>query len=103
MGLERQFGARRDMPSPLRSVLTFHRPHENLGVSTVTVTYPLVKGGQMPEGQALLEGSVSSFVLVEIRFFQTITRKAFQGPMHRRLWGGKMVCLQGNRSCPLGF
>lgn len=63
MRLERQFGARHDMPSPLRSVPMSHRPYENQGFSTVPVTYPLVKGGQIPQGQDLLKGSRSSFVV----------------------------------------
>lgn len=59
MKLEKQFGARCDMPRPLRSVPMSYRPHENQGINPAAVTHPFVKGGQTPQGQALLEGSWS--------------------------------------------
>ena len=38
---------------------------------------------------------------VEIRLFNRITRRAFHGPVHERLWCGRMVYSGGR--LPLGF
>ena len=41
------------------------------------------------------------YVVGEIKLFHRITRKAFQGPTHGRLWCDKMV--YSGRNLPLGF
>lgn len=50
---------------------------------------------------------LSGQMLVEIRLFQRITRKAFQGPMHGRLLFGNMIYSGENRpvsfQCPISF
>ena len=33
---------------------------------------------------------------MEMRLFHMIARKAFQGPMHRRVWGGQILFSCGN-------
>lgn len=67
MTLEKQFGANCDTPSPLWSAPMSCRPHGNQGVNTAAMTHRLAKGGQTPQGHALLEGSCSRLsVLMEL-------------------------------------
>lgn len=67
MMLERQFGASCDTPMSCR-------PHGNQGVNTAAMTHPLVKGGQTPQGHALLEGSWNRLsVLMELTIWAPIS------------------------------